>query len=213
MPLHIHTFVFNDFGVNTYVLEADNRECIIVDAACHSANEEATLSGFISSKKLKPILHISTHPHIDHILGSAFIKREYNIPWLMHAEGTTLLKQSPMFASMFGLELSEINLPDRFISDNEKIDIGDSVCEILFTPGHAPGSVCLYFAAEKLVITGDVLFCGSIGRTDLPGGNTQTLLNSIAEKLLVLPNDTKVYPGHGPTSTIGSEKNENPYLM
>jgi glyoxylase-like metal-dependent hydrolase (beta-lactamase superfamily II) len=213
MSIRIHTLIFNDFGVNTYILEAENQDCIIVDAACHSTKEQAALSEIVASRKINPIFHISTHTHIDHVLGSAFVKNNFGTTWLIHADGTELLNQAPMFAGVFGLKLDEFQLPDRFVVDAEEIMLGNNTLKILYTPGHAHGSICIYCEAESFVITGDVLFCGSIGRTDLPGGDTETLLNSIAEKLLVLPNETKVYPGHGTTTTIGEEKRENPYLQ
>lgn len=212
MSIRIHTLIFNDFGVNTYILEAENQECIIVDAACHSTKEQTSLKELISSRNLQLKLQISTHSHVDHLMGCTFVKNTYQTPWLIHTDGTTLLNQASAFASMFGLSIEAPTSPDGYVEDGEEIQLGVNKLKILHTPGHAQGSICIYCEAENFVITGDVLFNGSIGRTDLPGGNTETLLNSIAKKLLVLPAETKVYPGHGPTTTIGDEKRNNPYL-
>ncbi len=206
----IQPFVFNGFGVNTYVLSDDSNQCIIVDAACVTDQERSLLKDFIDKHNLKPLWQISTHTHVDHIAGCAFVKNTWQIPWLLHPDAITLLNQAPMYASMFGISLDHMPEPDQWLADNDVIQAGDMTFKILHCPGHAPGSVCLY--TENLVITGDVLFNGSIGRSDLPGGDFDLLLKSIAEKLLNLPDETIVYPGHGPATSIGEEKLHNPFL-
>ena len=212
MAIQLHTFVFNGFGVNNYILEAENGDCIIVDAACSNASEQTQLKNFFADKKRKPIMLINTHTHIDHVLGCAFAQKDFQIPWYIHAEAESTLREAPVFASLFGINNMELSKPDGFLEDMQEIKLGNNSIQILYTPGHATGSVCLYIPAERMVITGDVLFNGSIGRTDLTGGNFGVLMESIHTKLLTLPDDTVVYPGHGPATTIGDERTGNPYL-
>ncbi|HPS83547.1 MAG TPA: MBL fold metallo-hydrolase [Bacteroidales bacterium] len=212
MAIQLHTFVFNGFGVNNYILEAENGDCIIVDAACSNDSEKEQLKRFFSDGKRKPVMLINTHTHIDHVLGCAFVQKEFGIQWLMHSEAQSTLREAPVFASLFGINNLEISKPDQLLEDGQELTFDNTTIKILYTPGHAPGSICLYIPAGRMVITGDVLFNGSIGRTDLTGGNFDVLMESIHTKLLTLPDDTIVYPGHGPATTIGDERTGNPYL-
>lgn len=213
MGIQLHTFVFNGFGVNNYILEAENGDCIIIDAACSNNSEREELKRFFSNGKRNPVMLINTHTHIDHVLGCAFVQKEFGIQWFMHSEAQSTLREAPVFASLFGINNMELPKPDGFLKDMQEIKLGNNSIKILYTPGHAPGSICLYIPAERMVITGDVLFNGSIGRTDLTGGNFDVLMESIHTKLLTLPDDTVVYPGHGPYTTIGDERTGNAYLL
>jgi hydroxyacylglutathione hydrolase len=208
--INIKIFVFNDFQENTFVLYDDSKECIIIDAGCSSENENLELKNFLSEKRLKPKMLINTHCHIDHIFGNSFVTNEYNINSLAHAEDFFLIEHSQEMALGFGLNFNEPPMPEKII--NDEISFGNSTLKILHVPGHSPGSIAFYSDKDNFVIVGDVLFNGGIGRTDLPGGDYKTLLNSIKKKLFVLNNDVVVYPGHGQTTTIKKEKEENPFL-
>lgn len=208
----VKSFVFNPFQVNMFLLYDETKECVVVDAACMDSDEEKKLSNYISANNLKPVHLISTHPHIDHVAGNKFICNTYNIPLTIHKDGLPILKGVAQYAAAFGFDDVEYFEPKNFISENDILKFGNSELKILYTPGHVNGSICLYSGKDNFVIVGDVLFNESIGRSDLPTGNHDILINSIKNKLLVLPENTMVYPGHGPTTTIGYEKKNNPYL-
>jgi glyoxylase-like metal-dependent hydrolase (beta-lactamase superfamily II) len=210
--IRIHTFIFNDFGVNSYLLFDETNEAIIIDAACYTAAEKKELSAYIEGKKLKIVRQLDTHCHIDHILGNSFVEDTYGVGLQIHPDSEELLRMAIGYASVFGFEPDRIVKPKGFVNDGDKITFGNSELEILYTPGHANGSICFLNREQKFVITGDVLFNKSIGRTDLPGGDYDTLIKSIREKLMVLDDDTKVLCGHGPSTTIGSEREDNPFL-
>ena len=208
----IKTFVFNAFMVNTYLLYDETREAIIVDAACADEYEEDKLADFIESQGLKLVRNITTHNHVDHILGNAFIESKYHIRPEYHEASGPFLFTAKGVAATFGQELTGIPEAERFLVDDEMIRWGASELKVIYTPGHADGSVCLYNKVQEFILTGDVLFAESIGRTDLPSGNFDLLIESIREKLLVLPDSTIVYPGHGPETSIGHEKQYNPFV-
>lgn len=210
--IQIKKFVFNAFQVNTYLLYDETKECIIIDAACSTAEEEKALQDYIESNQLKPIMALNTHAHIDHILGNAFVCEQYNIKLGAHSGGEMYLETAPMVANTYGLHLKKTIRSHFEISDHELFAVGNSLIMILYTPGHAAGSVCIYCEEASFLISGDVLFYQSIGRTDLPGGDYDLLKNSIWQKLFVLPDETIVYPGHGPETNIGSEKVNNPFV-
>jgi len=210
--LKLESFVFNPFAENTYVVY-DNSECIIIDPGCSTAAEENQLFGFIDSHRLKPLMVINTHGHIDHILGNAAVKRHYGVSVAAHANAYPDFTRSKQQANFFGLLFEgHCELPDRNLKDGEVIKIGESTLEVICTPGHAEGSISLYAEMEGWLFSGDALFCRSIGRTDLPGGNYETLRKSIKEKLFHLPNDTEVFSGHGESTTIFDEQRYNMYL-
>ncbi|MEA3316478.1 MAG: MBL fold metallo-hydrolase [Bacteroidota bacterium] len=208
--INIKNFVFNAFQENTFVLYDDTKECVIVDAGCSSENENLQLKNFINEKGLIPKLLINTHCHIDHILGNSFVANEYNINSLAHPDDLFLIERSQEMALGFGLNLNKPPVPNN-IPDKE-ISFGNSKLKIMHVPGHSPGSIALYSEDDKFVLVGDVLFNGGIGRTDLPGSDYDTLINSIKGKLFSLDNDFVVYSGHGPSTTIEKEKRENPFL-
>lgn len=210
--MQIYSFVFNPFQVNTYILYDETRECVIIDPACSTKEEEKLLIDFIIINRLKPKKIVLTHPHIDHIVGVVAIKNEFKIPVAGHKNSTEILNQSGVYAMMMGLsEIKSFNL-DEFLQEKDIIEFGNQKFNVIYTPGHADGSICLYSDTENCLFSGDVLFQGSIGRSDLPSGNFSILISSITEKLMILPEDTIVYPGHDDSTTIGEEKNSNPYL-
>ncbi len=209
----VKKFVFNPFMENTFIIwDEDTKNAIVIDPGCSSEDEEFILSSFIDERKLNIKYLINTHCHIDHILGCQFIKERYNPVYLAPEEDIPLLENAQQQAQMFGIKINPPPKPDEFLSEQSKISFSDTTVKLLFTPGHTPGEYCLYFEDEKFCIAGDVLFQSSIGRTDLWGGDYNVLINSIKKELLILPDDVIVYSGHGDETTIGEEKNNNPFL-
>jgi len=208
----IKTFIFNDFQENTYILSNETRSCIIVDPGCYISSEQNELSDYIEINQLIPEAILNTHGHIDHVLGCKYIKEKYNIPFIAHKDELDLIKATLDYGLMFGIKADQPPLPDRFIDENENFVFGNTSLKIFHIPGHSPGSIALYSADDKMILTGDVLFRGSIGRTDLPGGNFNLLISGIKSKLLTLPGDTIAFPGHGPYTTINDELRNNPFL-
>ncbi|MCG3165967.1 MAG: Hydroxyacylglutathione hydrolase GloC [Bacteroidia bacterium] len=210
--IQISSFTFNPFQENTYVLYDETKECIIIDPGCYTPLEQADLSTFIENTGLKPVRLILTHCHIDHILGCKYVSGRYNLVSETNKMEMQVFDNAERAAAIFGIRLEKPPAPEKFIDEKDIIKFGNSSLQILFTPGHSPGSLCFYNKEQKFVIGGDVLFQGSIGRTDLPGGNFDTLISSIKEKLFQLGDDVTVYPGHGPETTVGFEKENNPFL-
>lgn len=209
--INVSKLTFNAFQENTYVLHDETKECIIIDPGCYSSYEQKVLVQFISTNHLQPKMVVSTHSHIDHVLGNKFITEQYKIPLYIHKEDLETLQRVPSYAPMYGFpEFEPSPNPNDFFNLTEGVSFGNSHLDIVFVPGHAPGHVAFISHEDKFVINGDCLFRGSIGRTDLPGGDLKTLLTSIQEKLFTLPNDYKVFCGHGPETTIGFEKQNNP---
>lgn len=208
----IKRFPFNAFQVNTYVLHDETRECVVIDAGMQGPDEENEMVNYIEKNHLKPILLLNTHTHIDHILGNAFLAEKYNLQLAAHHDAEKLMTNAGAYAMTFGISLPKVKKIDRFLEDGGTIVFGNSTLKTLYTPGHADGSVCFYSAKDSFVITGDVLFNQSIGRTDLPTGDYDLLQKSIWEKLFILPDETLVYSGHGPETTIGFEKVNNPFV-
>jgi len=211
--IKIKNFTFNLFAENTLVVWDDKTlESAIVDPGSSNSAEEKILEELIIKNKLKVKYLINTHCHIDHILGCRFVKEKYNPVYLAPELDLPLLKNAQKQADAFDIKMEDPPLPDQFINEETIIKLGESVGKFIFTPGHSPGEFCIYFKEEKLCITGDVLFNEGIGRTDLWGGDYKTLIDSIESKLFKLPDDVKIYSGHGETSTIGHEKFNNPFL-
>ena len=211
--ISIQAFVFNPFSENTYILYDDTKECIIIDPGCCTEDERKELVAFITDENLKPVKLLNTHCHIDHVFGNAFVAKKYNLGLEIHKLDLGVLHSLPQVSHLYGLNAEESVEPSTFLEEGDKITFGNSVLEIVFTPGHSPGSICFINQEGKFVIGGDVLFYGSIGRTDLPGGDHETLLTSIREKLFVLDDDFTVFSGHGEETTIGFEKKNNPFLV
>lgn len=210
--LNVHRFVFNDFQVNTYVLDAGGDECLIIDCGCQYPNEWATLQKFLVDRALKPRESVHTHFHIDHMIGYRYLFREYGIGYRVHPDSRLFIDLAAEFASVFGIQLGKVYQPSGFLLEGDLLRLADVEFEVIYTPGHADGSVCLYSRKEGVIFTGDVLFRDSIGRSDLPTGNFDKLKDSIVRKLFLLPPDTIVYPGHGPSTTIGYEIANNPFI-
>jgi hydroxyacylglutathione hydrolase len=209
--LSVQTFVFNPLQENTYVLYDETKKCVVIDPGCYEKDEQAELSDFIERESLTVTHLLNTHCHVDHVLGNYFVKEKFGVKLHMHRKDEPVLKSVKAYASNYGFFQYQETTPDVFLEEGEAITVGNHTLDILFVPGHAPGHIAFYSAKDRFVIAGDVLFYNSIGRTDLPGGDFETLINSIHQKLFVLPDDVTVYPGHGPATTIGFEKKTNPF--
>ncbi len=209
----IETLVFNHWRENTYILHDETGEGVIIDCGVFFEDEEKTLANFITHKGIKLVKQLNTHLHIDHVLGNQFINSEYNLLTHAHRDDEFLLAEVPNYAFRLGLE--DIVRPPKvgeFINDNDTITFGNSELKVLLIPGHTPGHVVFYNEEQQFVIAGDVLFRESIGRTDLPYGNYEHLITGIQQKLLPLPDEVVVYPGHGTPTTIGYERKNNIFL-
>jgi len=212
--INIHSFTFNPFEENTYILYDDTKECIIIDPGCYDEFEKEDLADFIKKQELTPVKLLNTHCHIDHVLGNSFIADKYGIELEINELELPILQSAPMAAQLYGIPNVEIlPEPDKFLSEGDIVEFGNSKLDVLFTPGHSPGHIVLVSKEQKFVIAADVLFYGSIGRTDLPGGDHNTLIDSIKTKLFSLGDDFQVHPGHGPTTNIGFERENNPFLQ
>jgi hydroxyacylglutathione hydrolase len=211
--LKLQRFTFNPFDENTYVIWCDNKkEAAVVDPGCFDKSEEAELADFINANELKVRYLLNTHCHIDHVLGNRFIIETFKPEYYVPERDLILLEHFQKQCEMVGINADQPPIPGKFITEDLEIKIGDVPVKFLFTPGHTPGEYCFYFDSDKICITGDVLFNGSIGRTDLLGGNYATLMNSIKTKLLSLDDEVIIFPGHGADSKIGVERTENPFL-
>ncbi|MDR3250962.1 MAG: MBL fold metallo-hydrolase [Tannerella sp.] len=210
----VKQFVFNYFGENTYLLYDETREAALIDCGCMTRGEENTLSAFIDEERLTLKRLLCTHYHLDHAIGNAFIFRKYGVkPELHQVERLPDIPTLAMQAASFGISTKFDDIePERFIEDNDKIYFGASALKALLVPGHSPASLAFYSEADNIAFTGDALFNGSIGRTDLWGGNYEVLISSIKSKLLTLPDRTVIYPGHGLSSSISFEKSNNPFF-
>jgi hydroxyacylglutathione hydrolase len=209
--LQVKSFTFNPFEENTYVVSNDKGEAIFIDPGCYLPKEKESLDSYIETKGLRPLAIYNTHCHIDHILGAAYIKEKYKIPLKIHEKDLEWLKAVRSYASNYGFEDFQEVKNDGFYDEETFIFEGEDELEVLFLPGHSPGHTGLVNRKGRFCIVGDVLFDGSIGRTDLPGGDHDTLIRSIQEKLFKLPEDFNVFCGHGPNTTIGKEKQSNPF--
>lgn len=210
--MKIYKLVFSPIDVNTYILEDPSGDCAIIDCGCYTKNESEELAGLIESHKLNPVLLLNTHCHLDHVFGNSFILGKYNLRTLCNKEEELNRERSVQDASLFGLSMKTPPEPDRYLTDGEEVVFGTTRLQVLNVPGHTAGSVAFYNEKEGVVFTGDALFSGTIGRTDLPGGSFETLINSIKNKLFTLPGSTIVYPGHGGETSIEAEINSNPYF-
>jgi len=211
--LKVHSFVFNAFQENTYVVYDENGLCAIIDPGISNRDEELSFTSFIKQNRLKPVALYNTHCHIDHVLGNHFIYEEYGLIPQFHEGEVPVLVAVENMAPMYGFRYETSPIPEKFLTENQVVILGDYTLQLLFVPGHSPAHLCFYSRENGFVIGGDVLFHNSIGRTDLPGGNHQQLLDNIRQKMYTLPDDTVVYPGHGPTTTIGFEKETNPFIQ
>jgi glyoxylase-like metal-dependent hydrolase (beta-lactamase superfamily II) len=209
--IQIQTFTFNPFSENTYLVYDDTGEGVIIDPGCYEKSEKDELAQFIESKKIKVKYLLNTHCHIDHVLGNNFVKEKFQFPFLIHQNDEPVLRSVKAYAPSYGFNLYQEILPDGYVSEGDSVSFGNTVLEVIFLPGHAPGHIGFYHKESHSLLSGDVLFEQSIGRTDLPGGDFNTLIKSIHEKIFTLPDEVVVYPGHGNTTTVGEEKISNPF--
>ena len=206
------SFTFGPFQENMFVLHDASNECVIIDPGCYTSAEQQILKKYIEEKKLKPVLLLNTHCHVDHIAGNKFVHDTYQLLPVIHKNDLIILQSQETVCHIYGLNYDPSPMPEKFIEEGDVISFGETKLKVLFTPGHAPGHVVFYNVENEFIISGDVLFSGSIGRTDLPMANFDTLENSIRTKLYTLPNETIVYCGHGPATVIGHEKKHNPFV-
>ena len=210
--INIKKFTFNQVQENTFVAYDETGECVIIDAGCYFENEQQQLDAFISKQQLKPVKLINTHCHFDHIMGVTHCRTKYNIDFEAHESEVPLIEQASEHGDLYNIPMKPVDAPDSFFQEGDQITFGNSFLQVIEAPGHSPGGVVFYNPDQKILIAGDVLFYGSIGRTDLPGGSFERLVGNIKTKLLTLPEETVVYCGHGPETTIGFEKKNNPFL-
>ncbi len=211
--LKLKTFEFSPIQENTYILYNEFNECIIIDPGCYFEEEREALSTFIEQNSLHPKLLLNTHCHLDHVFGNKFVADKYGLSLHLHEGELPALQFAPTSGLMYNMPFDNYAGEFVFLQPGQKVSLGKDELKILFTPGHSPASISFYSKEDGFVIAGDVLFKQSIGRTDLPGGNFDTLISSIKNELFVLPNETIVYSGHGEPTTIGAEKKGNPYLQ
>ncbi|MFK7920629.1 MAG: MBL fold metallo-hydrolase [Bacteroidia bacterium] len=211
--LQIQAFVFNVYQENTYVISDETKSCVIIDPGCYRPEEKQLLVDYIEQNELKPIYLLNTHGHIDHMLGNYFVKDKYQIPFLTHKLVIQELESVLGYASAFGMNPDPSPQPDQLLEEGDIITFGQTSFEVMFTPGHSAGHISFYHRESQQLFSGDVLFQGSIGRTDLPGGDSQTLMQTIENKLLPLGDEVRVYTGHGASTTIGQERVANPFIL
>lgn len=209
--LQLAQFTFNPFMENTYVVYLPQGEAWIIDPGCSTRAEERTLEDFIRENELNVTRLINTHCHIDHVLGNYFVKNKFHAPLYLHKQEEAVLRSVKLYAPMYGFSNYQETEPDGYLREGDVLELEHHQLKIIFVPGHSPGHIALYYEQGGWLLGGDVLFDGSIGRTDLPGGDFDTLLKSIHEKLFMLPDPTVVHCGHGPSTTIGKEKRTNPF--
>ena len=210
--MQIKTFYFNDLRECTYILWDDTGECVIADPGCYSESEKGRLEKFISENSLKPVMLLNTHGHFDHIMGNAFVSQKWDVKTYIHSDDKPHLERAVQYSNMFGYNVEAPSLDTVDLNDGDELKFGNSLLKVMTTPGHTRGGVSFYSDTDKFVLTGDALFAGSIGRTDLPGGDYDQLMESLLGKIIKLGDDYTVYPGHGPATTIANEKNSNPFL-
>lgn len=212
--MKVYKFEFSLFGINTYVVvDETTKKCAIIDPGMMDSEEDEAMSGFIERNGLTVTHIINTHLHVDHAIGDKKASELFNAPILAHKDdeflGTRMQQQAQMFG--IGERVDDVSITS-YLNEGDTIKIGNGELRVIHVPGHSPGGIALYDAADGFVIAGDSLFAGSVGRTDLPGGDMPTLIDAVKRKLLTLPPSTVVYPGHGPATTISMERARNPYL-
>lgn len=210
--IQVRFFTFSPVQENTYVLYNEQNKAIIIDPGCYFTAEQETLKKFIDDTQLEPVRLLNTHCHLDHVFGNKWVSETWNLELHLHAGEEQMLKLAPLSGEKWGLPFQNYNGPLHFLEEGDTIRLGNDALKVILAPGHSPASICFYCEEQGFLVGGDVLFRESIGRTDLPGGNHETLLSNIREKLFVLPDSVVVYPGHGPSTTIGYEKAHNPFL-
>ena len=209
--LRLESFVFGPFQENTYILSDETGMGVVIDPGCYEPQEQQQLSDYVDTNEIQINQIINTHCHIDHVLGNEFAKNRFKSPLAIPSGEKEVYRAVQSYAPVYGFPKYTEAEVDHFLSESDTINFGNTTLEILLVPGHSPGHLAFYHPQSKTCLSGDVLFLGSIGRTDLPGGDHQTLINSIHQKMFALPNETTVYSGHGPPTTIGQEKKSNPF--
>lgn len=209
----IKSFCFGPFSENTYLLVNENKKCWIIDPGFYGQNEKNLFINYIEQHQLQPVRLLNTHCHLDHIFGNDFLRKKYDLKLEIHPLEVPVLASAALVGKMYGVPMDDQKPADSFIEDGAVLDFFGTDIEVMFTPGHSPGSICFFNRKEKFIISGDVLFEGSIGRTDLPGGDYNTLITSIQSKLMQLDDDIVVHSGHGAKTTIGKERKSNPFLV
>ncbi len=210
--ISIRQFTFNPYQENTYVLYDETGECVIIDPGMYDGSEQNVFAGWLKNSGLKPVLLLNTHCHLDHVFGNKFVFDNWGLKPRFHKGELPVLQSIPGYAPQMGMNYELSPEPEIFLEETGTVAFGNNVLELIFAPGHSPAHLCFYAREDGFLIGGDVLFYSSIGRTDLPGGNHQQLLDNIREKLFILPDSITVYPGHGQSTTIGFEKLNNPFL-
>ena len=208
----VEKFVVNPLGENSFVLSDETGEAVFIDPGFYFEEEHLEIKNYIESNKLTPVKIVNTHCHFDHIMGVEFIRNEYKIPFCAHPEDEFWVEKATAQGEMYGFDIQPVSPANKLLSEKDVVRFGNSELEVIHVPGHSPGHVVFYSRKENFLIAGDVLFYGSIGRADLPGGDYDTLISNIKNRLFPLPDDTKVYCGHGPETTLGFEKTTNPFL-
>jgi len=211
--IQVKQFILNPFQENTYVVYDETGEAIVVDAGCYTPSELDKVKFFIENKKLNVKYILLTHGHIDHILGVDSLKKLYNIECLAHSDDIPLIQTSPSHGLMFGLVLEKAPEVNQTIKEGDVIKFGNSTLEVIHTPGHSKGGICLFSRNQSILFSGDTIFRRSIGRTDLTDGNYDVLIDSIKSKILTLGDNVVIYPGHGDSTTVEFEKDNNPFLI
>ena len=206
------TLQFNPFGENTYILFDQTKQCIIVDPGCCATKERETLDAFIEKNQLQPIMVVATHGHIDHVCGAQYVKKKYKIPFALHSLDQSVLDMVPCLGKEYGFVVDEVPVVDIDLAQTPEITLGDNKLEIIHTPGHSPGHIVIHIPGEDFLLSGDLIFKGSIGRTDLPGGSYPVIMESIIGKVIPLGSSTKLFPGHGPSTTLSHEIMFNPFI-
>ena len=209
----VKQFVFNPFAVNTYIISDESNKCVIIDAGCAGEAEQTTLTNYIEENKLEPTALLNTHCHVDHVSGLSYLKSKYSLDFYANDNDNYLLDAAVASGSVYGMEIDQPPKIDKILNDGDIFEFGNSKLDVIHVPGHSRGSLAFYSDADKILFSGDVLFNGSIGRTDLEGGDLDQLLSSIKDKLFGLAEDVEVLSGHGPSTTIGIEINSNPFLL
>ncbi len=210
--MEIFRLTFSPIEVNTFIVSDNTGECAIIDCGCYNRKEFEKLTRYLGENNLKPVFLLNTHCHLDHVFGNNYMLEEYNLRSWYHMEEEMNRKNAVNYALFFGLTMDQPPEPGGFLIDNQEISFGTTKLKAIHVPGHTAGSLAFYSQDEKVVFTGDALFAGSIGRTDLPGGDYATLIKSITGRLFSLPPETVVWPGHGDKTTIGAEIKSNPYF-
>lgn len=210
--MEIKTFHFNPLMVNTYILSDETGEAVIVDPGNSQSYEDEQIREYIAAKNLTIKYIINTHPHLDHIAGNPWCKKEFGVDVMLHEAGMKEYNRAFAYAAVFGFDIEKMPDPDRFLNEGDEVTFGNQKLKVLYTPGHCAGSICLYSIENQVIFTGDLIFEQCVGRSDLPTGNEMELQQSIREKIFTLPDEVTILSGHGDATTVGRERHGNPYV-